>query len=154
MLVSQKCRYALRAVFELALRYGKGPVKVSEIAEAQAIPPKFLEVILNQLKQGGFVESRRGNVGGYLLSRQPGKLTVGEVIYFMQGPVNMVDCLEGSSQERCPLWGKCVFLPMWQKAQEAISGVYDNTTFEELVDQFQVLTERQSQQEQVPCYTI
>ena len=63
MLVSQKCQYALRALFELAKRNGEGPVKIAAIAKAQAIPPRFLEVILSQLKQGSFVESQRGSEG-------------------------------------------------------------------------------------------
>ena len=66
MLVSQKSQYALRAIFELAKEYGKGP-KIAHIAEAQAIPVRFLEVILVHLKRGGFVDSQRGKEGGYFL---------------------------------------------------------------------------------------
>lgn len=62
MNVSQKCQYALRAVFELAKRRGEGPTTVADIAKAQAIPAKFLELILGQLRQGGFTESRRAPV--------------------------------------------------------------------------------------------
>ena len=65
MMLTQKCQYAMRAVFELAKREGRGPVKINEIAEAQAIPQRFLENILNQLRQGGVVESRRGKEGGW-----------------------------------------------------------------------------------------
>ncbi len=79
MLVSQKCQYALRAIFELAKRTGQGPVKIAEIAEAQAIPVRFLEVILSQLKQGRFAVSQRGSEGGYQLARPPQELTVGEI---------------------------------------------------------------------------
>ena len=74
--VPQKTRYALRAIFELAKYYGQGPVKVINIANAQATPPRFLEVILNQLKRTGLVDSKRGKDGGYFLLRSPGKLTV------------------------------------------------------------------------------
>jgi len=77
MLVSQKAQYALRAVFELARRHGKGWVKISDIADTQAIPIRFLEVILGQMKQAGFVVSRRGTEGGYMLAVAPGELTVG-----------------------------------------------------------------------------
>jgi Rrf2 family cysteine metabolism transcriptional repressor len=146
VLVSQKSRYALRAILELALRYGRGPVKVSEIAEAQAIPIRFLEIILNQLKQGGFVESRRGNVGGYILSRHPSKLTVGDVMSFMQGAVNMANCVDGNNEDKCRLFGMCVFLPMWEKVKVAISQVYDNTTFQDLVNQ-----QRQKVANSLPC---
>jgi Rrf2 family cysteine metabolism transcriptional repressor len=135
MLVSQKCQYALRAIFELARRNSRDPVKISDIAEAQAIPMQFLEVILSQLKQGRFVESKRGSKGGYFLICSPSELTVGDVVRFIQGPIGPVECVVDSSRGDCPLYGDCAFLPMWEKIQNAISDVYDNTTFQDLVDQ-------------------
>ncbi len=87
MSVSQKCQYALRAVFELASRHGDAPTSIREIAQAQAIPPKFLELILVQLRKAGFVESRRGAHGGYFLAVGPAALTVGEIIRFIDGPI-------------------------------------------------------------------
>jgi Rrf2 family protein len=136
MLVSQKCQYALRALFELGRRNGDGPVKIADIADAQAIPVRFLEVILNQLKQGGFVRSQRGNSGGYILDRPPENLTVGEVIRFVQGPVVPVECVLGKPKSRkCPFYGDCVFLPMWERVEKALAGVYDTTTIQDLVNQ-------------------
>lgn len=134
-MLSQKCQYAVRATFELAKRYGQGPVRVWEIAQAQAIPPRFLEVILVQLKQGGFVESRRGNEGGYLLRKEPQRLTVGEVIRFVEGPQSPVSCTAGSQNEPCSLAGGCVFLPMWERARKAAEDVYNGTTFQDLVEE-------------------
>ena len=134
MFVPQKAQYALRAIFELAKRSGRSPVKIADVAEAQAIPPRFLEVILNQLKQAGFVESRRGSEGGYMLSRQPADLSVGDVMRFMQGDMSPVDCIAGRSRSRCPLYGSCVFLPMWQRAGKAISDVLDGTSFKDLLE--------------------
>ncbi len=135
-MVSQKCQYALRAIFELAKRIGQGPVKVAEIAAPQAIPARFLEVILGQLKQAGFVDSQRGNAGGYFLLRAPEELSVGEVVRFVEGPVGPVDCVAGKrKKKKCPLYGGCVFLPMWERVREAVSEVYDNTTFRNLVDE-------------------
>ncbi len=135
MYISQKCQYALRAIFELAKRNGRGPIKIAEIADVQAIPLRFLEVILSQLKQARFVSSQRGSKGGYVLSANPEELTVGEVMRFMQGPVGPVDCVVSGSKDKCPLYGDCAFLPMWEKVQTAISDVYDNTTFQDLVNQ-------------------
>lgn len=148
MFISQKCQYALRAVFELSLRYGDGPVKIADIAENQAIPPRFLEVILSQLKQGGFVESRRGSEGGYFLSTSPVKLTVGDIIRFIEGPVEPVGCGRGGDED-CPLLGDCVFLSMWERLGDAISEVYDSTTFQSLIEEYQ-----QMRSEYVPSYTI
>lgn len=135
MLISQKCQYALRAIFELTKRGKQVPVKIAHIAEAQDIPVRFLEVILSQLKQGKFVTSQRGSKGGYILAQSPGELTVGHIVEFMQGPVGPVDCLSFGSKDTCRLYGSCAFLPMWKKVQKAISDVYDNTTFEYLVEQ-------------------
>jgi len=149
MHISQKCQYALRAIFELAKRKGQGPVKIAEIAEAQAIPLRFLEVILSQLKQGEFVSSQRGNKGGYILARSADELTIGEVMRFIQGPVVPVECITTGSKDKCPLYGDCAFLPMWKKVGEAISGVYDNTTFQDLVDQ-----EKQRNENRVSQYSI
>ncbi len=82
MQISQKTHYALRALVDLASRYGRGPQPLGEIAERQEIPTRFLEVIFSQLRQGGFVESRRGSRGGYQLAKTPEALTVGEVVSF------------------------------------------------------------------------
>ena len=148
MLVSQKCQYALRAIFELARRVGDRPVKIADIADAQAIPPRFLEVILGQLKQGKFVSSQRGSEGGYRLARQASGLTVGEIVRFVQGPIGPVGCLTADPDQTCPLYGECAFLPMWKKVNSAISSVYDTTTFQDLLDQGSQTVSY------VPCYTI
>jgi Rrf2 family protein len=148
-MVSQKCQYALRATFELAKHYGQGPVKVAEIAEAEAIPVRFLEVILGELKQGGFVESRRGREGGYLLARPPHELTVGQVLRFVEGPVGPVGCVAGDPKELCPLHVDCVFLSMWEKVSAAVSSVYDSTTFQDLVED-----DKRRAGRYVPSYSI
>ncbi len=139
---SRKCRYALRAVFELSLRHGGPRVKTAEIARSQAIPLRFLEVILNQLKQGGFVSSSRGKEGGYRLSRSPAEMAVGEVIRFIEGQLAPVECVLGEDRD-CPFYGSCVFLPMWEEVDEALSGVYDNTSFEDLVSRQRAGRKRQ-----------
>ncbi len=149
MLVSQKSQYALRVVFELARRNGGLPVKTADIAEVQAIPPRFLEVIMGQLKQGGFVQSRRGKQGGYLLARSAEDLNVGEILRFVEGSLGPVGCVMGRSKKDCRLYGDCVFLPMWEKVRNAVSDVYDNTTFQNLVDQ-----QAEKTKEAVLCYSI
>jgi Rrf2 family protein len=134
-MLSQKCQYAIRSVFELAVQYGRGPVKISCIAEAQAIPPRFLEVILNQLRRAGFVQSKRGPEGGYILARQPDRISVGEIVEFMEGPLFPVACMNDQSTDECSLHGKCVFIGMWERAAQALSDVYDQTSFQNLVDE-------------------
>ena len=133
--VSQKCQYALRAVFELAKRHGKGPTKIGQVAKVQAIPPRFLELILAELKHGGFVESRRGVHGGYLLSVLPAELVVGQIIRYVEGPVAPVACMDEGGGSDCPLHGDCAFMDLWQRARDAVSEVYDGTTFQDLIDE-------------------
>ena len=133
MLVSRKCRYALRAILELAMRNSQDPIKIADIAEARVIPTRFLETILNQLKQAGFVESRRGKKGGYFLKRSPDELTIGDVIKSIQGSPDLAECMS-SSKYKCSFYGGCVLLPIWEKAQKAVLDVYDGVTFQHLVD--------------------
>jgi len=134
-MVSQKCQYAIRATFELAKRNGQGSVKIGEVAEAQAIPVRFLEVILNQLKQGGFVQSRRGAGGGYHLVRPPEKIKVGDIIQFVEGPLVPVSCMTGNDMSQCSLHGNCVFIGLWKRVAEAASEIYDQTSFQDLINE-------------------
>jgi Rrf2 family protein len=132
-ITSKRNQYALRAIFELAKHLGGGPTKISEIAEAQAIPLRFLEVILHQLKGSGLVDSKRGFYGGYFLTRSPDKITVGEILRFMQGAGNQVECIACVSKTHCPFDGKCAFSSMWHEARDAIFRVYDATTIRDLL---------------------
>jgi len=135
--ISQKCQYGLRAVLELSLRIGQGPVKIGDIAKGQSIPLKFLEVILVELKHSGFVESRRGVNGGYLLLGKPSELTAGQIITFIDGPIMPVDCTGSGAGSECPQKNRCVFLDMWLQARDAVAVVYNGTTFQQLVEKYQ-----------------
>src|SRR5438309_6804526 len=125
MNISVKSDYALRALFDLASQPQGEPVKIAEIARRQKIPQKFLELILAGLKQGGFVESRRGAEGGYLLARPAAALTIGEVLRFV----------EGSNQNRSRSRRKpeTPFSDVWQQVDRAVSGILDQTTFGDLL---------------------
>lgn len=133
MKITQKSHYALHAVFELAKHIGEGPIKISRIAEAQSIPIRFLEVILNQLKRFGLLESKRGYMGGYILVRAPEKISVGEILRYMQDTQEKGDCQACQTKEKCPLNGDCTFKPMWNRAQKAMIEVYDKTTIKDLL---------------------
>ncbi|MHC4149018.1 MAG: RrF2 family transcriptional regulator [Planctomycetota bacterium] len=134
MKIPRRCQYALRAVFELGLRKSGQPVKIHEIAGAQNIPPRFLEVILNQLRHGGFVDSRRGSEGGYMLVQAPEDLTVGEVIRYILGPICMTTNDDRGPRERQCFYGDYAFKQLWENVNTAICQVCDNTTFAELIE--------------------
>ncbi|MBT5856295.1 Rrf2 family transcriptional regulator [bacterium] len=93
--VSQKSKYGLRAVYELANRYQEGPLKAHQIADAHDIPLKYLEKVLQDLKQAGIVQSQRGAYGGYILAKSPQDLTIGSIVYALEGPLDLAGDLDG-----------------------------------------------------------
>lgn len=141
MNISVKGQYALQAVFDLASGDRLTPVKIADIAQRQKIPQKFLELILAGLKQGGFVESRRGAEGGYLLARPAESITVGELIRYMEGP----KAGRHSAKRR----GDTPFTDMWARVDAAVSGVLDHTTFADLTRAW-----REKQAHYVPDWSI
>lgn len=145
--VSKKCRYGLQAIFELAWRKTTEPVKVRDIALAQSIPDRFLEVILVELKHGGFVESRRGSDGGYLLRVPAENLTVGQVIDFFQG--NRPSGANIRLAEKVYSIGDYAFAKMWNRVSDAVSNIYEKTTFASLVED-----ELEKRIQYVPNYAI
>jgi Rrf2 family transcriptional regulator, cysteine metabolism repressor len=139
MNISVKGEYALRAIFDLALQQPGEPMKIAGIAKRQKIPQKFLELILSGLKQGGFVESRRGAEGGYLLARTPELITVGEVFRYVEG----VKKKTGRQQTADP------FRETWTRVEQSISAVIDHTSFADLAREW-----RERQGKYVPNWEI
>ncbi len=130
MNISVKGDYALKAIFDLAFHGGKGPIKIADIAARQQIPQKFLELILAQLKQGGFVQSRRGAEGGYLLARPPEAILVGDVLRFIEGPLSPAERTRRSRKAA----SESPFSEMWQRVDKAVSEIIDRTSFAELIE--------------------
>jgi Rrf2 family protein len=141
---STKCIYALRAILELALHEGFGVVKSQQIASAQGVPLRFLEIILAELRQGGFVESRRGNAGGYVLARPSETITVAQVIDFIEGhkAVRNINNKTGDSAEDS-------FAGLWQELDRACSEVLASTSFADLAGE-----EVRKRNLRVPNYVI
>jgi Rrf2 family transcriptional regulator, cysteine metabolism repressor len=125
MRISVKGEYALKAIFDLALHSPGESVKIAGISKRQRIPRKFLESILAGLKQGGFVESRRGAGGGYLLARPADAIAVGEVLRFVEGP-------RAPKTQSARRKSETPFAEMWWKVDQAVSSIIDHTTFAEL----------------------
>ena len=100
-MLSQKTRYAIRAMQHLADVYGSGPVQLADIAAKQQIPPKFLTVILSELTRSGLVASQRGKDGGYWLGVSPIDISYGDLIRIMRGSLALVPCASRYAHERC-----------------------------------------------------
>ena len=134
MKVTYKGDYSLKAMLSLALHYNKGVLPIQELAKKGDIPFKFLEQILLTLKKGGFVESKRGVDGGYFLARSPDTITVGDVIRFIEGPIEPISCVE-KGYTKCSDLSCCLFKEIWQKVANATSDIIDNVTFGDLAGQ-------------------
>ncbi len=127
-------------MLDLAIHKGGGLRKSSEIARARNIPPRFLEVILSQLKGSGFVKSKRGYQGGYTLIPEPAQITVGEVLRFMDREERPLHCIACISKCKCSYDDGCAFSNLWSRVEAAIYRVYDGTTLQDLMDNESAMT--------------
>ena len=146
MKLTYKGDYALKAVLDLALHYGQDPVTSHDLAKRIDAPVKFFEQVLTELKKGGIIESRRGNEGGYLLSKSPSKITVGDIIRIIEGPIEPIACVK-ENYANCTDVNRCVFRNIWQKVYQATSDIIDHVTFEDLMAQVKG-------QQQIATYSI
>ena len=133
-MMSSRARYATRALLELSLRYEEGTTQIQDIAERQNIPFKYLQQILMALKVAGFVQSRKGPGGGYMLAGSPQEITLGAVLRAMDGPVAPISCVSvmNFSECGCPKPDACALRSAFKDVREAIVEVLDKTTFADL----------------------
>lgn len=137
LMISQKAKYALRALTALAQADGQRPLLISEIAVQQAIPKKFLEQILLELKRSGIVESRRGKLGGYLLQRTASEITFGEVLRLIDGPIAPLPCLSLTAYRRCEDCDgekQCEIRHVFARVADASRDVLFSTTIADAVN--------------------
>jgi Rrf2 family transcriptional regulator, cysteine metabolism repressor len=125
----------MRALLELSMRDPSGPVMtVAEIAKIQKIPVRFLEQIFSKLRTGGYIASKRGKQGGYVMAVSPSNLSVGEIIRFIEGGEESVDCLKTRQADHCAFGTGCAFKQLWTRARDAMSAIFDEMTFQDLVN--------------------
>ncbi len=133
MKITYRGDYALKAVLDLAIHYDGNVVTIHDIARRTDAPIKFLEQVLLDLKRGGFVISRRGKIGGYLLTKSPSQIKLGEVVRFIDGSIEPIACAK-KDYSGCNDIYSCVFRSVWQDVSIAISNIIDNITFGDLVN--------------------
>ncbi|MCB6364884.1 Rrf2 family transcriptional regulator [Intestinibacillus massiliensis] len=133
MKISTKGRYALRLMLDLALHDTGAAVPIKAIASRQDISEKYLEQIIALLTRAGFVSSTRGARGGYRLTRQPKDYTVGMILRLTEGSLAPVACLDDGATP-CDRQATCATLHVWNKLNDAINGVVDGITLEDLVE--------------------
>lgn len=133
MRISTKGRYGVRLMLSLAIHYEKGTLPLKTIASEQQISEKYLEQIINPLTKSGLVKSFRGAQGGYVLSRHPKDITVGEILEVLEGSLSPVACVDSPT---CPNSDNCVSLSLWKRMKNALDEVVDNTTLESMAQEY------------------
>lgn len=134
-MLTQRSRYALRALIFIARSDGGAPVPISVIAEDQKLPRKFLEIILLDLKNGGLVESFRGKMGGYRLARPAGEISFGEIIRLIEGPLALVPCVSVSARAKCADCfdeATCVIRKVMLSVRDQTAAILDTTSLADL----------------------
>jgi Rrf2 family protein len=132
MKLSTKSRYASRALIELGLHYGEGPVKLKDISATQDISLKYLEQVMFPLRIGGYVKTMKGSQGGYILARHPDNITLLEIVECVEGPIAPVDCVDHA--EMCERSEQCVTRDAWIGLKNVIRSELGKITLAELVD--------------------
>src|ERR1043166_1372836 len=134
--LSLRGEHALRALLVLGLKYDDGVVRIKTISDAQNIPQRFLEQILNDLKSAGVVQSRRGVVGGYRLARPPEEITLATIVRHIEGALAPVSCVSENFYEKCscPDESRCAIRSLMKEVREAIVKVAERVTIADLVE--------------------
>lgn len=123
MKISTKGRYGLTIMIELAKKHGEGPTSLKSIAQTNDLSEHYLEQLIAPLRNAGLVKSIRGAYGGYILGKEPAKITAGDIIRVLEGPISPVEGIEDEEPAKRELW---------MRIRDAVKDVLDNTTLEDL----------------------
>jgi Rrf2 family protein len=129
--LSTKGQYGVRAMFEIAKGYKKGPITIKEISKRQDVSVAYLEQILNTLRKAGIITSVKGPGGGYVLGRDPDNISIGAILRELEGPVAITSCLD--PKEGCMRVDGCVTHLLWKALGENIEAFLDNMSLRDLL---------------------
>jgi len=132
MKLSTRARYGTRALLDLALHNEEGPVLLRDIAQRQQISPPYLGHLLTPLVAAGIIRSTRGARGGVWLAKSPQEIKLSEVVRLLEGPIAPVECV--NDPEYCPRSDFCATRDIWGELNEAMNGVLESTTLQDLVE--------------------
>ena len=131
MKISTKGHYGVQAMFDLAQRYGEGPVSLKSVADRQDLSEHYLEQLFASLRKAGLVKSVRGAQGGYTLARDPAEIKVGDIIRVLEGPIVPVECVS-ADPEQCMKAEFCITRSVWEKVRVSIEEVLDSITLADM----------------------
>lgn len=142
MKLSTKGRYGVKAMFDLAQNYGSGPIPLNNIARRNNISEHYLEQLIAVLRKAGLVKSVRGAQGGYILSKSPETITVGDIIRVLEGPIAPVDCVNEDEPEHCENADFCITRNIWAKVRDSVAQVLDSITLKDMLEESKNLQEQ------------
>jgi Rrf2 family protein len=133
--LSKRGEYGLRALQDLTIHYGQGPISNKDLAERNNIPSRFLEQILLTLKHGRIVHSQKGPRGGYSLERAPGQITLAEIVRLLDGPLAPISCVSETAYVpcECPDMEACGLRRVMREVRDTVAEMMENTTLADLV---------------------
>ncbi|MBN2642580.1 MAG: Rrf2 family transcriptional regulator [Victivallales bacterium] len=136
MKLSTRSRYGLRLMFELALAYGSRAIQLQDIAQRQELSEKYLSKLIISLRGAKLIGSVRGAHGGYVLKRDPDKITLKEIVSSLEGGLSIVDCTENSSE--CERVKKCPTRDVWCGLNKVVSDYLEGITLADIVEQYRL----------------
>jgi Rrf2 family protein len=139
MKLSTKGRYGVKAMVELAIHYGQSPLSIKTISQRQGISEYYLEQLFSPLRKAKLITSIRGAQGGYILSKEPKNIRVSDIMYVLEGPIEISDCIEGVS---CDNIDCCATRLLWTKIKNSIDEVMENITLQDIVDDYNRIKEK------------
>ncbi len=144
-MLSKKAKYGLKAMFYLAKKYGKGPILISDLAEEEHIPKKFLEIILLDMKRQGLLMSKMGKGGGYELSKHPDNIFVGQIVRILDGPLAPIPCVSKTAYARCAECKNektCEIRKIMMQVRDSTAAILDHTTLSEAPKALFIVTKK------------
>lgn len=141
MKLSTKGRYGVKAMVDLAVNYGKNPISIKAISQRQHVSEYYLEQLFSPLRKSGLIKSIRGARGGYVLNRDPKDIKVSEIMYILEGPIEISDCVDGSS---CNNVDCCATRLLWEKIKHSIDSVMESVTLQDIVDDYYAIKDKNS----------
>ncbi|MCL6559223.1 MAG: Rrf2 family transcriptional regulator [Firmicutes bacterium] len=132
MRLSTRGHYGLKAIFDLAQNYGSDPIPLKIVAERQNLSEHYLEQLIAMLRKAGLVKSVRGAQGGYILAREPAKITVGDVIRALEGPIAPVYCVSEEDPGNCDEADYCITRTVWARVRDGLARLLDSINLDDM----------------------
>jgi Rrf2 family protein len=147
-MLTKKSRYAVKALIALGRRTDRRPVLITELAERERIPQKFLELILLELKNNGILRSKKGKGGGYFLGKSPEDISLGDIIRSLDGPLAPIPCASEIAYEKCDECSDdrtCGFRAVMKEVRDATAKILDGTSLAGVIKRTATLEQQESQ---------